>query len=163
MKNLPDVETLHKLFDYKDGNLIWKIQPSKIVKAGSVAGYKNQYGYIVVRIKRSPYQAHRLIWAWHNRTIPSCLDHINGDRCDNRIENLRLATYMENSHNRKIARHNTSGFKGICASKNKSKWTASIMLNGKRTHLGTFEDKNEAIKAYEKASIYLHKDFRKQI
>lgn len=160
---MPNVETLHKLFDYKDGNLIWKIQPSKIVKAGSVAGHKNQYGYIAVRIKRSPYQAHRLIWAWHNKSIPSCLDHINGDRSDNRIENLRLATHLQNSHNRKIPKHNTSGFKGVYASKNKDKWIASIMLDGKRTYLGTFEDKNDAIKAYQKASIILHKEFRKQI
>jgi hypothetical protein len=163
MKNLPDVETLHKLFDYKDGNLIWKIQPSKIVKVGSVAGYKNKFGYIAVRIKRASYQAHRLIWAWHNKPIPSCLDHINGDRSDNRIENLRLATYMQNSQNRKTPKNNTSGFKGVCASENKNKWTASIMFNGKRIHLGTFKAKNEAIKAYEKASINLHKDFRRQL
>ena len=87
------------------------------------------------------------------------IDHINGNILDNRIENLRLATYAENQWNAKTRVDNTSGIKGVCWHKLHKKWMAQIKSNGTRNYLGLFEDKEEAAKAVRKKRIELHGEF----
>jgi len=88
------------------------------------------------------------------------IDHINGDRLDNRKCNLRLCSHLENLKNQPTARkNNTSGFKGVCWNKVLNKWQSNIMLNGKSTHLGVFMCKIEAAKAYNAAAVQFHGEF----
>jgi len=86
-------------------------------------------------------------------------DHVNGDGLDNRRNNLRPATVSQNQHNQKKSENNTSGFKGVSRHKRDQKWQATIQINGKRRHLGYFDDLKKAAKAYNKAAKKYHKEF----
>lgn len=88
-----------------------------------------------------------------------CVDHINGNRVDNRKENLRVCTRAENQANRKAQRNNTSGFKGVHWVKRSQKWTAQIMTGGKSHSLGYFETAEAAYSAYKIACAELHGNF----
>ncbi len=87
------------------------------------------------------------------------IDHINGNKSDNRIDNLRLATFSENSWNAEKRSDNTSGHKGVSFDKRRGVWVAYINAYGKRKHLGRFYLIEDAYKAYEKASIDIHGEF----
>jgi AP2 domain/HNH endonuclease len=88
------------------------------------------------------------------------VDHKDGDGLDNRrSSNLRLATSAQNRHNQRISSDNTSGVKGVHWNKNSNKWRVQIMLNGKRKHLGYFNERELAATAYARASAELHGEF----
>lgn len=92
----------------------------------------------------------------------SCkIDHINGDTLDNRKCNLRICTQAENAYNRKINSNNKSGFKGVHFKRANQKWCAQIQFNRKSIHLGYFNDKLQAAKAYDTAAIKLFGVFAK--
>ena len=86
-------------------------------------------------------------------------DHVNGDRFDNRIENLRVATRSQNIMNTIIRKDNTSGFKGVTWHKCKKKWVSHIGFKKEFIHLGYFTDKIEAAKAYDSKAKELHGEF----
>ena len=88
-------------------------------------------------------------------------DHINGDTLDNRKQNLRICTAAENQRNRGPTKNNKSGFKGVGWHTRNKKWYARIMHNNKRTYLGSFKDKEEAARAYDRKAIELHGEFAK--
>jgi len=90
-----------------------------------------------------------------------CVDHINGNRLDNRRSNLRLCTKIENSRNRKVGKNNTSGYKGVIFfPKNPKKpWRVQISVNGIKKHIGYFKNKVEAAVAYNSKAIELYGDF----
>ncbi|CZW08143.1 HNH endonuclease [Enterobacter cloacae subsp. cloacae] len=87
------------------------------------------------------------------------MDHINGDRKDNRIANLRIVSLRQNALNRKIQSTNTSGIKGVSWCRNSKKWKASIMYEGKHINVGSFSDKQEAAEAIKKARAEIHGEF----
>ena len=147
---------LQELFHYHNGNLVWKINKGKRGISGRIAGCVNNKGYIIIIIDRKKYKSHRLVWLFHNGLFPKYqIDHINGIRTDNRIENLREATSQQNSMNTGIYISNTSGTKGVCWSKEKSKWMAYIKFLGKFKNLGYFDDVINAADARKKAEIEL--------
>ncbi len=152
-------QLLQEKFEYKDGNLIYKIKTSRKVNVGDVAGSFGAYGYIVVGINGKGYQASRLVWIYHNGDIPEDLqvDHINNIKTDNRIENLRLATASQNKCNIAKRKHNKSGHKGVSYYINYNKWRAQI----NRTHLGYFATRELAGEAYKTAADKLHGEFAK--
>lgn len=87
------------------------------------------------------------------------VDHINGDRLDNRKENLRFCTNHQNRFNQKVRKDNTSGFKGVYWDKAKRKWYVSIAAKPHRVFLGYFDDKEDGAKAYNAAAKRLHGSF----
>ena len=150
---------LRERFDYKDGQLIYKVITNRKIKFGSVAGNFNDQGYIVVQIDGKKHRVHRLIWIYHNGDIPNGLqiDHINNIRNDNRVENLRLATDTQNKYNRSKLKNNTSGFKGVHFFQNK--WAATIRVNNKQKYLGRRDTKEAAYELYKAAAIKYHGEF----
>jgi hypothetical protein len=145
-------ERLREVLDYdpETGVFRWKIVPRGKRKAGDVAGGYNQLGYLVIGIDREIYRAQRLVWLYvygHWPTKP--LDHINRDKTDNRLSNLREVTPSQNSWNSSLFRNNTSGVKGVY--KVGKKWRVLIQSNGRRKSLGTYDTVERACAIYRKA------------
>jgi len=104
--------------------------------------------------------AHRLAFVYMTDDFPpNQIDHINGKTDDNRWSNLRICTQSQNKANSGKHKNNTSGYKGVCWRKDNKKWTAGICHEGKRFHLGFFDDKEDAAMAYNKAAVELHGEF----
>lgn len=129
---------------------------------GGVAGTLDHKGYIQISIKFKKCAAHRLAWLYVYGYIPEKqIDHINGIRNDNRIENLREATPQENLRNAALRSDNTSGIKGVSWSKGSSMWVANASLNGKSHYLGQFHNIDLAEIAYKEFAQEHHKEFFK--
>jgi len=149
-------------FDYCDGKLFWKKNTGSKPVVGKEAGCSTTTdGYITVGFKRGQYPAHRIIFAMHNGYIPKMIDHINGDRQDNRIENLRAVTDTQNAYNKTLSSQNTSGIKGISWDKAKKKWHAQLNYNGKNRHMGYWktDEKHLAQEFIELAREMVHGEF----
>lgn len=152
-------ELLHRLFEYKDGALYWKIRPSNSINVGNKAGYLDKKGYISVRINRKLHYLHRLIFIFHYGVLSKYIDHIDGNTLNNRIENLRQVTKQQNNQNARKRSDNTSKHKGVCWSKAADKWVAYVSVNGKPKHLGCFEDIELASLVAEEARNKYHGEF----
>jgi hypothetical protein len=153
------VDQLRDTFDYdaNTGVFVWKIRPSKAVKAGDVAGCtEKRIGYITIGIAGRIYKAHRLAWLYVYGSWPKGLiDHINGNKADNRIDNLRDVFADGNSQNvRKPNKRNKSGFMGVIWFQNK--WRASMSVNGKSKWLGDYSTPEEAHQVYLEAKRKYH-------
>ena len=120
----------------------------------------NGDGYFQIFLLGNMYLAHRLAWLYTNGSWPKAqIDHINMDRIDNRLSNLREATYVENQRNRGVRRDNMSGFKGVSFHKPMEKWRAQICINSKPKYLGFFTSPELASEAYEAAAKVIHGEF----
>lgn len=128
-------------------------------KAGSSTGYTHSSGYIQIGIKGKQYYAHRLAWLYHYGTWPEMsLDHKDGNRSNNAIDNLRLATSSENNRNRAKA-GGSSMYTGVSWDRSREKWEAYIWINNKKKFLGRFELEADAARAYNKAASEVSPDF----
>lgn len=127
---------------------------------GYHAGYPNAEGYIHFMVDRRTYMAHRLAWLYMTSKWPqNLIDHINGIKNDNRIENLREATASENKQNMRKARSDckNSGLMGAYFDiRYGGRWFSNITINGKRQHLGMFSTAEDAHAAYIEAKRRLH-------
>lgn len=125
---------------------------------GEVAGCTSKVGYTVIRIDGVLYQAHRLAIFYIYGAWPEYdVDHKNGVRTDNRLDNLRCATRGENLQNQRTAKpFNRSGLLGVIWSSQASKWMARVTHNGKQHHVGTFDTPEEAHAAYVVKKRQLH-------
>lgn len=155
-KPLPPLEELQKVLSYdpETGVFIWRCSKGT-QREDSVAGSINSsLGYRIIQLNGVRWYAHRLAWLFATGEDPGNLtvDHINRDRRDNRLVNLRLATHTQQNVNQGLASNNKSGFRGVSWSKVNNKWLASIAINGKGKHLGYFATKEEAAEAYQKAA-----------
>ena len=145
-------------YDPETGHLTWRVKPSRRVHAGTRAGGHYCRGYEVVSIKRRRYQAHRLIWlVVHGRWPRDVIDHVNGDRADNRLSNLRECSHAENMQNISKQPGKSSQFLGVCYIARRGYWVASITTNGRRTRLGIFSDEAAAYAAYCEAKRKHHR------
>lgn len=126
----------------EDGSIRWKVKYGKML-ANSVAGSKAQDGYIRIGFKGKKYLAHRLSWFLHYNEWPSDLvDHIDGNKSNNRIENLRIATKSLNGYNR-TEQHGVGKYRN-------NTWRAYLNHAGKQYHIGYFKSESEALKAHKK-------------
>lgn len=159
-KQIISQSLLKELFEYRNGKLIRKTNASNNALKGSVAGSQQNKGYIAVGINKQNYLAHRLIWTLLKGEIPegAQVDHRDGVRNNNCIENLRLALngQGDNNQNTKVYKSNKSGFIGVYWHKSRGKWVAQIRVNGKALHLGCFDTPEEAYEAYLTKKKELH-------
>lgn len=124
---------------------------------GAVAGHVNSHGYVKVKIRTKIYSAHRLAWLYVYGAFPAAeIDHIDRNRANNKIANLRNVTGSENCQNISVRCDNSSGYKGVGWHKQHAKWRARIMLNGKHLHLGLFAELVDAAAAYTVAATRFH-------
>lgn len=143
-----------------EGKFFWKVPhgPFGTMPAGKVAGCISR-GYRVIGFGGRLNLAHHISWLMHYDEWPRrMLDHINGNRDDNRPANLRLATAEINAQNQQGApRHNTSGIRGVSWDRTRGKWMAKISIGGRGRNLGRFNSIEEATAAYEAARAEHHK------
>jgi HNH endonuclease/AP2 domain len=131
-----------------------------------VAGSPNESGYVSFMIDGRRYLAHRLarFWLRGEWTPPHLeIDHINGNKADNRLCNLRHCKPSQNRMNRGVPAHNTSGKKGVSFRKERGKWRAEIHISGKKRHLGYFETAELAHAAYYKAATEHYGKFARMV
>jgi hypothetical protein len=118
-------ERLHQLFDYKDGNFYWKLNKGR-AKKGDKANRLTDGRYEQIKFDQELHWFHRAVFVYHYGYLPQTIDHINGNKLDNCIENLRPASYSENNANIGLRSTNKSGIKGVCWNKAKNAWRVSI-------------------------------------
>lgn len=126
-------------------------------KTGKVSGWKSGNGYLKVDYERKKLYAHRVAWYLSYGAWPEEVDHINGDRSDNRLINLRACVKQQNAYNSPKRAHSKQPYKGV--RKMNSKWMARIRVNGKEISLGVFVDPREAAEAYIFAALHYHGEF----
>ena len=159
----------HALFDYRDGQLVWKTRPESDFSsprawamrnarfAGKPAGSANDKGYIKVKVDGVIYSTARIIFEMHYGYSPEMIDHINGDKSDERLVNLRAATRAENAQNSKINSRNTSGVRGV--TRNGNGWRVQIHKNKAVTFMRTFPDFELAELVAVEARKHYHGEF----
>ena len=127
---------------------------------GMPAGNVCADGYVYMRFKRYDLLAHRLAWLMSYGVIPpSQIDHINMNRSDNRLVNLRLATIAENNRNRGVQSNNTTGYKGVTRDKKTGRYYAKIQIDKRLISLGCFVSPESAGAAYHQAALEHHGEF----
>ena len=171
LKNI-SIEVLRQLlrYDPETGKIFWKYRSEEFFTDGvqsakhNAAKWNNKYanaealtflskGYLTGSILRKYALAHRVSYALYHGEWPNNIDHINHNKSDNRIKNLRSVTKAENSKNLGMNKGNASGFNGVSWDKSKSRWAVKIHANGKRINLGYYIDLNAAIAAREDANM----------
>ena len=153
-------ELLRHLLDYNPdtGVLTWRAKPSQVVKIGQQAGTRRTDGYLALQINKQKMYAHRVIWLHVHGVWPQEeIDHINRNRADNRLVNLRAATRLENSHNTGKPATNTSGHKGVTFHHRNKQWQVQLSANNKTFYVGQFAQLTDAVQARAIAEIFLHK------
>lgn len=139
---------LKELLHYNSGTGIftWKVSRNQFVLKNCIAGSKTLKGYYVICVDRKHYYSHRLVWLYYNGYLPeNQIDHINQNKGDNRIENLRVVSQQCNSRNCGNRVTNTSGVKGVGWNKRYNKWYAYIDVNDKHRHLGGYKNFYNAV------------------
>lgn len=159
-------EELHKLFEYRDGCLYRResvnAKNGRGAK-GAKVGYPDGKGYLVVSIRYKKYLVHRLAWIMHGRADVPFIDHIDGDKLNNRIENLREADYVINNRNAGLRHDSTSGIKGVSWNKREKKWVGQVWRFGTLYRTKMFRDKDECAAAVRELRQALHGEHARHV
>jgi hypothetical protein len=147
-------------YDQDTGIFTWKKRTGSRAAVGNIAGSLRKDEYSRIEISKKKYLSHRLAWLYIYGKFPNDdIDHINGNKSDNRIINLREATCNQNNCNRNIQKNNKSGVKGIYKHNQYEKWVAAIRINKKRIYLGVFDNLELAKLVISKARNEYHKEY----
>lgn len=151
-------------YEPETGRLVWIKKASDKTMIGKRAGWqRSPGGYRQVGFKGQILYEHRLIWLLVTGRFPACqVDHINGIKDDNRLENLREASSSQNIVNIGAKRDNKSGAKNVHWCRTKQRWVAKVKLNGRTKHAGEFRDYEQAVEAAAAARAALHGEFASQ-
>ena len=147
---------LKELFKYnpETGLFTWVKETKLRAKRGNIAGYVETTGYIRIWIDEKIHHAHRLAWLYMYGKFPKeQIDHINHERSDNRIINIREVTIRENGKNQSMSPRNTSGVVGVHWHKARKRWLARIKVDGKSYELGAFTEFSDAVNARKNAEV----------
>jgi len=158
----PTIERLKQMFRYDpdSGDIFW-IEKGKGKIKKQAAGTTELGGYKGIMIDGKRIRSHRIAWAlFYGEWPEDQIDHINGIKSDNRIENLRKASNSQNGKNLPIKSNNTSGCPGVCFDKINNKWRAMIKVNYKTINLGRFIDFADAVSARKNAEIKYYGEWR---
>jgi hypothetical protein len=145
-------------FVYSNGDLYWSNNVTHKM-CGKLAGAVNKKGYRKIEFNARKYGAHQIIFALHHGYIPEFIDHINGIKHDNRIENLRAATKAQNGYNR-------AGFsdcKNVSYRKDTKNWRVCLRVNGKPKYFGSYKDKELAALVAHEARLKYHGEFSNHV
>lgn len=136
----------HFVYNEKTGELTRRktVEKCGLWVAGSVVGTKDKDGYSITHFSGRQWKVHHLVWIYHYGYKPVMIDHINRNKSDNRIENLREATKSLNAYNTGLQINNTSGCKGVSWNERLKKWHAYIGSKKTRKHIGFFTTLQEA-------------------
>jgi len=148
-------ERLKELLDYDPISGIFTRK-----KDGKIVGRLNENGYVIINVDGILFRSHRLAWLYvYGGIVPFPLDHIDGNKENNSINNLRSCTQSQNQANIPLSKNSTSGLKGVWYDKPKKKWKAGIKKDNKKYHLGYYLTKEEAHEAYCKAAVEFFGEF----
>ena len=148
----PTLNRVKELFDYdpNTGILVRKITTSSNALAGSVVGWKNDEGYLSVRVDRTPWKVHQIAWLYVHEVWPSgVIDHINRDKTDNRIDNLRDTTVQVNNLNKGTRKDSKTGVPNVTWRERDRRFYVACKRNGKQNYGGCFKSLEEAQKFAE--------------
>lgn len=146
-------------YDPATGIFTWRVKASRKTVIGAVAGCKIAAGYTVIGIGGKLYYAHQLAWLYQTGEWLDRIDHRDGNGGNNRWLNLRPASAQQNALNSRRATSNTSGFKGVSWHKKAGKWSAYIILDGRKQHLGLHSTAEAAHAAYMTAASAAQPEF----
>lgn len=156
---------LRQLLTYEPatGSLFWRFRPRALFAtersfltwntrfSGKAAGCTDGHGYLRVAVLGQPFSAHRIAWALTHGEWPDQIDHINHNRTDNRLANLRAVSCLGNRMNQGKSKRNTSGITGVSWNNATRKWRAYIHSKGTYTHIGLFDNLGAATVARRQA------------
>jgi hypothetical protein len=153
-------DKVKELFEYKDGALFWKVSNNNFIQVGQKAGTSvNDSGYHIVGISGKTYRLHRIVFMYHHGYFPKNVDHIDGNRANNSIENLRPADDFQNSRNSRISKRNKSGVKGVCWANHVNKWLVQVRQGSSKKYLGLYDDLELAELVAIEARNKFHKEY----
>lgn len=169
---MPDLHIVKEAFEHNsDGTFTWKERPIhhfpdlramriwNTKYSGKIAvGSVKKNGYIYFSFSKKNIAAHRLAWYFHNGSCDPKMeiDHRNGIRSDNRIDNLRISTANDNQHNKPLQTNNSSGAKNVYWNKQCRKWQVKLNVNKKTHHIALFDDIEDAKKCAIEARNKFH-------
>ncbi len=146
-------------YDANTGLLTY-LKDIKHNRVGDIAGYKHKSGYLIVKVNTVSLKVHRIAWFLHyGYGAEGMIDHIDGDRCNNQISNLRVVSFKDNSKNRGNNKNNSTGAKGVV--KRGSKFYARIGFNGIKIFIGSFSSLEDAAQAYKDKASELYGDMNR--
>ena len=131
--NLNDIS-----YENDTGNLVWNKTKGRAHK-GEKVGWLSKHGYIEAQVQGKRFKAHHLVWYIHHGYFPKQLDHVDGDRVNNKIENLRECTTVENARNRK-KKDNRALPRNVYHAHIDGKYRVCLTIGGKQLSFGTFSD-----------------------
>lgn len=155
-KTIPGYENRYKI---SENGEIYSLVSEKLLKH-----YKGKRGYLVVDLidgkgKRKICTVHRLIYKAYVKDTDKVIDHIDGNQLNNSLENLRECTNAQNMLNSRSRKGSTSSYKGVSFENQTKRWRAQIVLNGKHTSIGRFDDEINAAIAYDRKATQLFGKF----
>ena len=147
-------------YDKHIGIFTWKVKCNVMINIGDVAGSLKQTGYREIAYKQKWYREHKLAFIYEHGYFPKLIDHINGEKADNRIENLREATQSQNQFNsQRINKHNT---RNVRFRKDRNKWVITFYTNNTPKQYGSFDNFDEANKVANELRLQFHGNFAYQ-